>query len=352
MKKKEIFNIAESKFNRRKPAKSRLLSFFACVLALTIIIQPIIYSQQKEEQLSAKEKLLNLLKETDVKESKEVTGIKETPGTNALKTNINPKESKINTKPVDEASKKEVSRAMVNQESQKIKSSGTVSSFNSSKVEGKSKTNEFPYQTIILLIVGLSFAIIIINKWRYNTMKIKKYKDWKTLSKIFALVVATLVPTILLMFFYVLPQVENKLYAEKGTATKKAVEIASSVLNEFGAKVTEKTLSLEEAQKQAISVIKTMRYEGKEYFWINNLEPRMIMHPYKPELNGKELSGNKDPNGKHLFVEFVNVCKEKGEGFVEYMWEKPGASEPLPKISFVKLYSEWGWIVGSGIYVD
>lgn len=160
MKKKEIFNIADSKFNKRKPAKSRLLSFFACVLTFAIIIQPIIYSQQQEEQLSTKEKLLNLLKETDVKESKKVTETKETPGTKSLKTNVIPKESKINTKPVDEASKKEVSRAMVNQESQKLKSSGRVSSFNSSEEENNSKANGSPYQTIILLIVGLPFAII------------------------------------------------------------------------------------------------------------------------------------------------------------------------------------------------
>jgi len=110
----------------------------------------------------------------------------------------------------------------------------------------------------------------------------------------------------------------------------------------------------EQAQKDIAFVVGALRYgpENKDYFWINDLEPRMVMHPYKPELNGKDLSENKDPNGKHLFVEFVRVCKENGEGFVDYMWPKPGMDEPQPKLSFVKLFPEWGWVVGTGIYID
>jgi methyl-accepting chemotaxis protein len=78
----------------------------------------------------------------------------------------------------------------------------------------------------------------------------------------------------------------------------------------------------------------------------------MIMHPVKPELDGKDLSASKDPNGKLLFMEFVRVSKEKGAGFVDYMWPKPGEENPVPKVSYVKLFSPWGWIIGSGIYVD
>ena len=111
---------------------------------------------------------------------------------------------------------------------------------------------------------------------------------------------------------------------------------------------------VEEHKADIASFVGALRYgpENKDYFWINDLEPRMILHPYKPELNGKDLSDNKDPNGKRLFVEFVRVCKEKGEGFVDYMWPKPGMDEPQPKLSFVKLLPEWGWIVGAGIYID
>ena len=98
--------------------------------------------------------------------------------------------------------------------------------------------------------------------------------------------------------------------------------------------------------------IKNLRYEGDEYFWINDMEPRMIMHPFKSELDGKSLSNNKDPKGKALFLAMVDVVKGHGSGFVDYYWPKPGHTQPVPKISYVKGFPEWGWIIGSGIYLD
>jgi methyl-accepting chemotaxis protein len=100
--------------------------------------------------------------------------------------------------------------------------------------------------------------------------------------------------------------------------------------------------------------ISELRYgpEGKDYFWINDMHPKMVMHPINASLNGKDLSDYQDPNGKHLFNEFVKVCREKGEGFVNYMWPKPGYDKPVAKLSYVKLFKPWNWIVGTGIYLD
>ena len=99
-------------------------------------------------------------------------------------------------------------------------------------------------------------------------------------------------------------------------------------------------------------MIKGLRYEGQEYLWINDMKPVMVMHPFKPELDGKDLAGFKDPNGKALFVAFVDVVKAKGAGYVDYLWPKPGASAPVPKVSYVQGFAPWGWLIGSGIYVD
>jgi methyl-accepting chemotaxis protein len=76
------------------------------------------------------------------------------------------------------------------------------------------------------------------------------------------------------------------------------------------------------------------------------------MHPMKPELDGKDLSESKDPNGLKLFVEFVNVVKREQAGFVSYYWPKPGLEKPAHKISYVSGFQPWGWVIGSGIYVD
>ncbi len=110
----------------------------------------------------------------------------------------------------------------------------------------------------------------------------------------------------------------------------------------------------ERFQKDAMAVIGSLRFgpTAKDYFWINDAHPKMVMHPIKPALNGKDLSGFKDPDGKFLFKEFVKTCQENGEGFVDYLWPKPGFDEPVRKLSYVKLFDKWGWIVGTGIYLD
>ncbi len=105
---------------------------------------------------------------------------------------------------------------------------------------------------------------------------------------------------------------------------------------------------------RAMDIVRDLRYgpDGKDYFWINDMVPRMIMHPYKPDLDGTDLSDYQDPNGKRLFVEFVRVCEARGEGFVDYYWPKYGAETPQPKLSFVKHFPPWDWIIGSGIYLE
>jgi methyl-accepting chemotaxis protein len=110
--------------------------------------------------------------------------------------------------------------------------------------------------------------------------------------------------------------------------------------------------SLEEKQAQALKVIKTMRYAGDNYLWINDMEPTMIMHPMKPALDGNNLSDFKDPNGKHLFIDMVKVCQRDGQGFVDYMWPKPGEDKPVAKLSFVRLFKPWNWVIGSGVYLE
>lgn len=117
---------------------------------------------------------------------------------------------------------------------------------------------------------------------------------------------------------------------------------------------SQRIISEEDAKAEALKAIAAMRYgaDGKDYFWINDTVPVMVMHPIKPDLNGKNVGDMADPNGKRLFIEFVNVCRDKGAGFVDYMWPKPGEEKPVAKLSYVALFKPWGWIVGTGVYTD
>jgi len=107
-----------------------------------------------------------------------------------------------------------------------------------------------------------------------------------------------------------------------------------------------------EKMDRAKAIVKRLRYGERGYFWINDTHPTMVMHPIKPQLDGKDLTGFADPNGKKLFQEFVRVCEENGGGFVDYLWPKPGYDKPVPKLSYVKLFEPWGWVIGTGVYLD
>ncbi len=183
-------------------------------------------------------------------------------------------------------------------------------------------------------------------------MRIKSFRNWTILSKILSISITTITLLILGVVFYVLPYMERQLMNEKITATKGVVETASSLIESHIQDAKDGKITVAEAKARALENIKDMRYLGDEYFWINDLEPKILMHGVKPELNGKNASDIKDPRGKQIFVEFAKVAKDKGAGIVEYQWAKPGATQPVDKISYVKLIKEWDWVVGSGIYVD
>ena len=149
-----------------------------------------------------------------------------------------------------------------------------------------------------------------------------------------------------------LRELSHHLHDDIATKTQHLVESAHSVLVYYENEEKSGRLTQKQAQERATDVIKHLHYDGKEYFWINDMHAKMIMHPYKPELNGKDISNYKDPQGKYLFIEMITTVKAHGAGFVSYMWPKPNETEPTPKISYVKGFLPWGWIIGSGVYVD
>jgi methyl-accepting chemotaxis protein len=112
--------------------------------------------------------------------------------------------------------------------------------------------------------------------------------------------------------------------------------------------------TVESRQKQAAAIIQGLRYgeTGKDYFFILDDKVNMVMHPNNPALNGTDVSGNADPEGKRLFSEMVSTAAAKGDGFVTYQWPLPGTNQMAPKLTYVKQYKPWGWVVGTGVYID
>lgn len=149
-----------------------------------------------------------------------------------------------------------------------------------------------------------------------------------------------------------LKQIHDDLNEGKAQKTRHVVQAASGVLDYYHGLETAGSLSREAAQQQALLVIGKMRYDQDDYFWINDLRPFMVMHPTNPKLDGTDLSTIKDPDGFAIFNEMVALAKSKGSGQLAYRWPKPGADQPVQKTSYVQLFEPWGWVIGSGVYMD
>ncbi len=177
------------------------------------------------------------------------------------------------------------------------------------------------------------------------------FRELKLSTKLMTLTIG-IIFTFSALLLWIYPIVTQSVKNAKYLKSKQLVETAFSIVKTFSDHVKTNTLSESEAKERAADAIAALSYGNNDYFWINDLGPRMVMHPQKPELNGTDLSEFKDSKGKNLFIEMVRICKSAGEGFVEYSWAKPGKTAPEPKISYVKLLSDWGWIIGTGVYIN
>ncbi len=145
---------------------------------------------------------------------------------------------------------------------------------------------------------------------------------------------------------------KHNLLEDRQVKTRNLVEAAYSVLAYYQQQQSNGLMTASDAQLAAKRTIYNMRYDDGQYFWINDMQMQMVMHPIKPELDGNDVSRTEDSNGKAIFADMVRTVRSEGEGFVDYLWAKPGMKDPVEKISFVKGFEPWDWVIGSGIYID
>ena len=179
-----------------------------------------------------------------------------------------------------------------------------------------------------------------------NTMK-----NWKLSAKLSVLVVLAIL-SVLVSIAIGLTQLRTHLLEDRKLKTRHVVEVVQGVIQRYHQLEQQGLLDAAAARLGAIAAVRALRYERDEYFFITDLDSRIVMHPIKPELEGKDLSDMKDPSGKRIFAEFSSIVKQQGAGFSDYLWPKPGKAAPVQKISYVMGFQPWGWLVGSGIYID
>jgi len=156
-------------------------------------------------------------------------------------------------------------------------------------------------------------------------------------------------------FVIFLPYFGQTLLEQKRENIRELTQVAWSVLHEANEEVKTNNMSLEEAQSLALRRIEDMRYgtDNKDYFWVQDLSPRILMHPYRPDLNAQDVSGFKDSEGTSIFVEFASLARAQGQGYISYYWQWQDNPERIePKESYIRLFEPWGWVIGTGIYVN
>jgi len=135
-------------------------------------------------------------------------------------------------------------------------------------------------------------------------------------------------------------------------AVKQVADAAYALVSRYQQDAQSGKMTEGDAQQAALSDLRAMRYGDGDYLWVNDMAPVMLMHPVKPELNGKPIGDIKTPSGAYLFRDMVAVVQRSGGDFYSYVWPKPGFSEPVRKISYVRGFTPWGWVIGTGVYID
>ncbi|BDU40074.1 methyl-accepting chemotaxis protein [Vibrio nigripulchritudo ATCC 27043] len=143
---------------------------------------------------------------------------------------------------------------------------------------------------------------------------------------------------------------KDQMIVERKQAAEALVQSGISQINQIEKLVTRGSLTFEEGQQQARELIKNKRYGSNGYFWLNDLNGVMVMHPIKPELDGKNMVAHSTSYISDAFRQFVETARSQGSGFVAYDWPQPGSSELEEKVSFVGKSNKWGWVLGTGVY--
>ncbi len=144
----------------------------------------------------------------------------------------------------------------------------------------------------------------------------------------------------------------NDLNEERKITLRDLTDVAYSLIERQEQLVSSGEKTKEEGMAEALANIRALRYAGDEYFFVLDRDHNMRMHPVSKKVDGTNVASLTDANGKFLMRELVSVASTQGEAFVDYYWNRPGSPEPMPKLSYARFHSGWGWVVATGVYTQ
>lgn len=142
------------------------------------------------------------------------------------------------------------------------------------------------------------------------------------------------------------------LYELNEQNAKALVDVSLDLVNQHYQAFQSGKVSLQQAQQNAQESLKKIRYGQGNYFWVGDLDGTMLMHPVKPALEGKSVRNVKSPDGEPVYESLISDVKSKGEAIANYQWPRSGKEGYGSKMTYVKQFKPWGWVLGSGLFVD
>jgi len=173
--------------------------------------------------------------------------------------------------------------------------------------------------------------------------------------QIFLLSLLTIIVTYIMIFTFAIPRYRQNIIESRRKMTRELVTTVSYLIQSHYDSFVNGQMTEQEAKENVLNLVRSLRYgnTNKEYFWINDLNSVMLMHPYRTDMEGENLETFRDSRGDNVFLEFISVATKSGEGFVEYTWQlHEDTSRIIPKLSYVRLFKPWSWIIGSGVYYE
>lgn len=188
------------------------------------------------------------------------------------------------------------------------------------------------------------------------------YLDLKSKPKLQSILWQVVLPTVSVLILFVisglfifLPLIRESFVSREQAMIKNATDIAFSSVKYFNSKVDSGKLTEDIAKSMALSEVQNYRYgeDNKEYFFIIDTSGIMLMHPYASDTVGTNLIDYKDLDGNTLFKDMIDTALASDSGYVQYYWQlHDNASKVVPKVSYVRYYKPWNWIIGTGLYLD
>lgn len=186
-------------------------------------------------------------------------------------------------------------------------------------------------------------------------MKQIRFKNFSLFNKIFSIAVLSALLLVLIVTFFIIPVIQKEMLQERKAALENVVDTVVSLIKDYERQADQGKMTRKQAETEAKNRIQAIRYGeySQEYLFVfQEKDTTVVLHPMQPELNGQSMSQTKDAKGDFIFKEMAALARENAGGFLTYYWPKPGSDNPVPKLSHVKAYKPWGWVIGSGMYMD